>query len=73
LVDEEMEQFGIGWIVDDLSAPGGVAACVVVRWILVGGVVVACAACGRCKVETPTVMAEPSWVALTDVVLADAV
>lgn len=70
LVDEEVEEFGVGAVLLDLAAPGGVAEFFVVCGRGVGGVVVACAAGGGCQVQSSAVSACPAGVA--DAGLGDA-
>lgn len=67
LVDEEVEERRVGPVLDDLPAPGGIAARVVVVWIGEVGVVVPRPARGGREVKTSTVGPDPAGVAVADV------
>jgi hypothetical protein len=64
LVVEKMEQGSVFLVLDNLAAPGRVAARVIIAWVgIVGMIVSSSARCGR-KIEAPTVGTEPAWVAV---------
>ena len=62
LVVDEVEELGVVAVLDDLAAPGGVAAVAVVRGRGEVGVVEAGKACCGRKVETAAIVAEPAWI-----------